>query len=201
MRPSSRIVFMGVSLAFLGVLALTFATTATLASVFFLGAILFVAGIAEIAYGLQGRKNGELWPYLGLGILAIACAFLISRNPVENTMGLTLMVSFLLIASGLTKLIGAMAERYSGWGWVASSGVISVGLGGLILWTFPVSAFFTIGTFVGIDLIVAGLSFIGLGVSMKQIRRDIEERSAPSDWGKAPYRRPKNQDSETSMHP
>lgn len=167
----------------------------------FLGAVLFVAGIVEISYGIQGRKDGELWPHLGLGILAVTCAVLIARNPIENTMGFTLMASFLLIASGVIKLIGAVAERYLGRGWVAFSGVISAALGGLILWTFPMSAFFTIGTFVGIDLVVNGLSFIGLGISMKQIRRDIEERSTPSDWGRGSYRPSRERDSDSTMHP
>ena len=175
MRPSNWIIFMGVTLTLMGILALMFASATTLASVLFLGAVLFVAGVAEVIYGIQGRKSGQLWPHLGLGVLAIACSVLIARNPIENTLGLTLLVSFLLLASGLTKVIGAAAERFSGWGWVAVNGVISIALGTMILATFPVSAFRTLGTFVGVDLIVSGVTFIGMGVSMKQIRHELEE--------------------------
>ncbi|HEY8271994.1 MAG TPA: hypothetical protein VIG33_13975 [Pseudobdellovibrionaceae bacterium] len=55
----------------------------------------------------------------------------------------------------------------------ATNGVLSVILGGLILRSFPISAFWTIGVFVGIDLLVSGASLIGLGVTAKKARKEL----------------------------
>jgi len=170
---SSRIILLGSIYVLLGLLALVFSSATTLAAVVTLGVILICAGIAEIVYGVQGRLRGQLWPHLAFGCLALICGGLVLANPVENTLGFTLIAGFLLIASGLAKTIGAFAERSSGWGWFATNGIISIILGGMILRAFPESAFWTIGVFVGIDLVVAGATLIGLGVTAKRAKREL----------------------------
>lgn len=200
-RISTQLIFLGSVYLILGATALAFASAATLASVMVLGVVLFCVGIAQIVYGIQGRKDGQLWPHLGLGCLALVCAALIARNPIENTLGLTLAVSFLLIASGLTKFIGAVTERSLGWGWFAGSGLISLLLGGLILATFPVSAFWTIGTLVGVDLVAAGIATMGLGISIKEVREDLREAglnsSKMTSVDRRRYQRDRDDDSRT----
>lgn len=170
---STRIIMLGSVYVLLGVLALIFASAATLAAIVSLGLVLLCAGVAEIIYGVQGRHRGQLWPHLAFGCLALICGGLVLANPVENTLGFTLIAGFLLIASGLAKTIGAFAERSSGWGWFATNGIISIVLGGMILRAFPVSAFWTIGVFVGVDLLVAGATLVGLGVSAKRAKREL----------------------------
>ncbi|AHI05116.1 hypothetical protein BDW_03040 [Bdellovibrio bacteriovorus W] len=172
-RTSNVSIFLGAAYLILGIIALMFAGATTLASVLVLAAVFLVAGVVEIVYAIQGRKEGALWPHLGLGALALVCSFLIFRNPIENTMGLTLIISFLLIAAGLTRVIGSSVERPVGWGWLATSGVISIILGGMILFTFPASAIWTIGTFVGVDLIATGATLIGLGTSIKRFQKNL----------------------------
>jgi uncharacterized membrane protein HdeD (DUF308 family) len=52
---------------------------------------------------------------------------------------------------------------------MALSGVISFLLGALIWRDFPAAAFWVIGTFVGIDFIFNGVSWIMLGLGLRQI--------------------------------
>jgi uncharacterized membrane protein HdeD (DUF308 family) len=178
MKPSTRLIVMGAIMAALGALALLFASATTLAAVIFLGGVLLIAGVAQVAYAIQGRKYGDLWPHLGLGVLFIACSVLIARNPIANTLGFTLAIGFLLTATGLVKVISAFVERATGWGWIAASGLISLLLAAMILSTFPVSAIWTIGTLVGADLLFTGLSFIGMGTTMKEVRNRIDKTFA-----------------------
>ncbi len=170
---SSRVIFLGSVYVLLGLLALAFASTTTLAAIITLGVVLIFAGIAEIVYGIQGRKRGQLWPHLAFGCLALICGSLVLLNPVENTLGFTLIAGFLLIASGLAKVIGSVVERSSGWAWFTTNGIISIILGAFILRAFPTSAFWTIGVFVGVDLMVAGAALIGLGASAKRSKREL----------------------------
>ncbi len=172
-RSSSRIIMLGSIYVLLGLAALFFTTATTFFAVMTLGVLLVCVGIAEIVYGIQGRKRGQLWPHLAFGCLGLICGGLIMVNPIENTLGLTLIVGFLLVAGGLAKVIGAFAERSHGWGWYAANGVISVLLGGLILATFPASTFWTIGTFVGVDLLASGFMLIGLGTTAKRAKKEL----------------------------
>lgn len=172
---STRIIYLGVTYLVLGLIALAFSASATIASVVTLGFIFLIAGVAQIAYGLQGRKTGQLWPHVGVGCLFIACSALIIANPVFNALSFTLIIGFLLIANGLTKIIGASVERLDGWGWFAFNGLVSLALGVFVLATFPISALWTIGVIVGVDLVVAGLAMVGLGVSVKQAKKEVRE--------------------------
>lgn len=198
---STQLILLGSLYLIFGSTALAFASTATMAAVVVLGAVLFCLGISQIYFGIQGRKLGQLWPNLGLGCLALVCAVLIARNPVANTLGLTLAISFLLIAGGLTKFISAVVDRKVGWGWFAGSGLISLLLGGIILGMFPMSAIWTVGTLVGVDLIVAGISSIGLGVSIKEVSAEwrssgfYEERR--SGYERNRYEKERDEESRT----
>lgn len=170
---TSRIISLGCIYVLLGVLALGFASATTFAAVIALGCVLLAVGVAEIVYGIRGRHHGQLWPHLGFGCLALICGGLVLINPIENTLGFTLITGFLLIATGLAKAIGSVAERSSGWIWYAFNGLVSIFIGGFILATFPMSAIWTIGAFVGVDLVFAGSMLIGLGANAKRAKREL----------------------------
>ncbi|MBO9667987.1 MAG: DUF308 domain-containing protein, partial [Bdellovibrio sp.] len=61
-KKSTRLIVLGSVYAILGFFALLFATASTIASVVTLGAVLLVAGIAQIIYGIRGRSSGQMWP-------------------------------------------------------------------------------------------------------------------------------------------
>lgn len=172
-KKSTRLIILGSIYLVLGALALIFTPASTLFAVMALAAILFVAGISQIVYGIQGRKHGQMWSHLTLGVLGVVCAILIARNPIANTLGLTLIVGFLLLASGIAKVIGSFVEGSTGWGYYAFNGIVSVLLASIILYTFPASAFWTIGTFVGVDLVFGGLSIIGLGFALRNEHKEL----------------------------
>ena len=53
------------------------------------------------------------------------------------------------------------------WIWVALSGAITILLGIVILAHWPVSGLFALGIFLGIDLVVAGVGWIFIGLGLK----------------------------------
>jgi uncharacterized membrane protein HdeD (DUF308 family) len=54
------------------------------------------------------------------------------------------------------------------WIWVAASGVITFLLGLIILAHWPVSGLYILGLFLGIDLIIVGVGWIGIGLGLKR---------------------------------
>ncbi len=175
-NKSSRLILIGAIYSVLGLIALAFTGATTLAAVLTLSAVLAAAGVAQIIYGIQGRKTGQMWPHVGLGCLALVCAVLIARDPFVNTMFFTLMIGFFLLASGLAKVIGATIERTTGWGYYLMNGLISMVLAAIILYSYPYSSFWAIGTFVGVDLLFGGFSLIGLGYAIRKARQEVVQQ-------------------------
>ena len=57
-------------------------------------------------------------------------------------------------------------KRETPWIWVAVSGVITLLLGLLILARWPINSVYILGLFLGIDLIIAGAGWIGIGLGL-----------------------------------
>jgi uncharacterized membrane protein HdeD (DUF308 family) len=54
------------------------------------------------------------------------------------------------------------------WIWVALSRVITLLIGVVILARWPVSSLFVLGLFLGIDLVMAGAGWIGIGLTLRR---------------------------------
>jgi len=81
---------------------------------------------------------------------------------------LTLFLGAALVASGIVRIfLGFNMQHGSPWMWVVVSGLITLLLGVIILAHWPVSAVYTLGIFLGIDLVFAGASWISLGLALR----------------------------------
>jgi uncharacterized membrane protein HdeD (DUF308 family) len=54
------------------------------------------------------------------------------------------------------------------WIWVVLSGVVTLLLGLMILTRWPVSSLYVLGLFLGIDLVIAGAGWIGIGLGLRK---------------------------------
>ena len=57
------------------------------------------------------------------------------------------------------------------WGWVVPSGIITFLLGVMIVAKWPDSSAYTLGIFLGIDLIFIGSSWISVGLALRRHAR------------------------------
>jgi uncharacterized membrane protein HdeD (DUF308 family) len=79
------------------------------------------------------------------------------------------MLGAALVASGIMRLILALRMKQdTPWGWVAVSSVITLVLGLIILARWPISSLFVLGLFLGIDLLFAVASWIGIGLGLRK---------------------------------
>ena len=141
---------------------------ATVASVWVVGIMMIIAGVAEVINAFQVKTWGKFILWLALGILYIVAGFIAFENPLLTAVWLTLFLGAALVASGIVRIYLAFNMKAgSPWVWVVVSGIITLLLGGIILIHWPVSAVYTLGIFLGIDLVFAGASWIGLGFAMK----------------------------------
>jgi len=167
---SGWIVALGVVYLLAGFVALGSVVMATVASVFVVGLMMIVAGIAEVISAFQIRSWGKFLLWVLLGALYILAGFVTFENPLLAAALLTLILGFSLVASGIMRVILAFSiKRETPWIWVLLSGVITLLLGLLILAHWPVSSLYILGTFLGIDLIMAGAAWIGLGFGLRRV--------------------------------
>jgi uncharacterized membrane protein HdeD (DUF308 family) len=168
------IVALGVIYVIVGLVALGSVTIATAASVLVVGIMMVVAGIAEVFNAFQVRTWGKFALWLLLGALYIFAGIITFQNPLLAAVLLTFILGVALVISGVMRLIIAFAMKESTpWGWVALSGAITIILGLVILARWPVSSVYVLGLFLGIDLVIAGASWIGIGLDLRARRRRL----------------------------
>jgi uncharacterized membrane protein HdeD (DUF308 family) len=163
------IVALGVVYLIAGFVALGSVVMATVASVLVVGAMMIVAGAAEIIGAFQMKSWGKFVIWALLGVLYVIAGFLTFENPLFAAVLLTLFLGASLLASGAVRLFLAFSmKRESPWVWVALSGAITLLLGLLIVARWPVNSVYILGLFLGIDLIMAGAGWVSLGFSLRQ---------------------------------
>jgi uncharacterized membrane protein HdeD (DUF308 family) len=163
------IVALGVVYLVAGVIALGSVVAATVATVLVVGAMMIVSGVAEVINAFQVRTWGKFILWLLLGLLYIVSGFVAWNNPLLTAAVLTLILGASLVASGVMRVVLAFGMRSgSPWIWVAVSGVVTAIVGLIILAHWPVSSLFILGVFLGVDLIIAGAGWIGVGLGLRR---------------------------------
>jgi uncharacterized membrane protein HdeD (DUF308 family) len=142
-----------------GTLAVAFAISATLDSVVTLGILLLIAGAAQTAAALLAREWDGFFPFLLLGFLYAVAGFLTLQHPLLVAEGLMLMLAALFLIVGLFRIAVALVGQVPSRGWLLFNGVVTVLLG-LAIWRhWPASALWVVGTLVGIEVIVNGVTW------------------------------------------
>ena len=131
--------------------------------------MMIIAGVAEVINAFQVKTWGRFIFWLLLGILYIVAGFVAFENPLLTAVWLTLILGAALVASGIVRIfLGFNMKAGSPWVWVVVSGLITLVLGhdhpGRI---GPSPRLYTLGIFLGVDLVFAGASWIGLGMGLR----------------------------------
>jgi uncharacterized membrane protein HdeD (DUF308 family) len=165
---SGWIVALGIVYVIAGLIALGSVVFATVVTVFIVGIMMLIAGVAEVFNAFQIKSWGKFLLWLLLGALYIVAGFLTFENPLLAAAVLTLFLGFSLIASGVMRIVlGFSMHEGMPWIGVVLSGIITFLLGLIIVIHWPVSGLYILGLFLAIDLIIAGASWIALGLGLR----------------------------------
>ena len=158
---------LGVVQIIAGALAVGFAFSATLATVMTLGVLFLIAGGAQTAAALLARDWDGFLLFLLLGFLYAIAGTLTLEHPLLAAEGLTLMLAALFLLVGLFRIAVAFVDQLPSWRWVAFNGVVTVLLGLAIWRKWPEPGLWVLGMFVGIELIVNGVTWSILAVGVR----------------------------------
>lgn len=163
------VVALGVISLIAGLVALGSNVMATASAVMIVGFMMLVAGGAEVFAAFNVRDWGHFFYWLLLGVLYIFAGIVCLQDPFAAATFLTLMLGIALILGGALRMFLATRMAHgTPWGWVVLSGALSLLVGVMIVTHWPASSFFVLGTFLGIDLVFIGSTWIAMGLALKR---------------------------------
>jgi uncharacterized membrane protein HdeD (DUF308 family) len=162
---------LGIALVVLGVLALAVPHLVTLTSVMLFGWLVILGGVFEAIAAFSAPKWTGVALHLLSGILGAVVGVLIITHPAISAGALTLLLASFFLVGGLFRIVAAVKLRFPAWGWAVFGGIVTALLGVLIWAEWPSSAIWVIGTFVAIELLVRGWSWIMFAFAARQIPR------------------------------
>lgn len=158
---------LGLALIALGIFAIVYDTTATYATAFALGLLLFIAGILQLAMVFRAHGAGHVILFLFFGALEIVVGSVLMKSPAAGALAITLVLAVYFMFSGLMRIIYSLWLQFPQYGWSVFTGLISVALG-VILWAeWPVSGMWFLGIAVGVNFIFSGVLWSALALQLK----------------------------------
>lgn len=160
-----KLAVLGSVMLFGGFLAFLNPFAASLAAEAIAGAAFLAAGVLLVWQAIvdttKGARDRGLTGLLGAAFVLFAISLLL--NPMAGLITLTFLVAVFFTVIGALRVGLAWHLRpTAGWGWIMTSGVLSLLLAALIVLGMPEAALGLLGIFLGIDLTVAGVVTLAL---------------------------------------
>jgi uncharacterized membrane protein HdeD (DUF308 family) len=136
----------------------------------FVGWLIIFSGIVYVGYAFTAQGFGSfMWRAL-IGALYIFGGFYLIANPGIALESLTFVVAVIILAEGVLQMIGYFQIRsVPGSGWMLFDGLVTFGLGILILYPWPSSSSWAIGTLVGVNLILSGFTRLMYSITARKV--------------------------------
>ena len=159
--------FEGIVLIILGTLAVLVPAVASLAATIVFGWILLLSGIIGLISTFRARQApGFGWSLLS-ALLGIVAGIILLTMPLQGTLSLTAVLIAFLIVEGVATVLFALEHRKGAsgrWSWLLASGILDIGLGGILLAGLPGTAVWALGVLVGINMIFGGWSLVWMAL-------------------------------------
>jgi uncharacterized membrane protein HdeD (DUF308 family) len=143
----------------LGVLAIILPLVVGIGIAILLGILVIFCGIAFLAFAFAARGAGSLVWRLLVGIAYIVGGVYLTLHPGISLISLTLLLAIVFFVEAIFELAAYFSLRARpGSGWLLLDGLIALFLSLLIWRNWPFSSAWLLGTLVGINLIVNGVT-------------------------------------------
>ena len=155
--------FQGVVMIILGILAVAAPVIATIAIDIFVGWLfLFSGAIGLIALFSSHQLPAFLWSLI-TAALSFALGILLIWKPVEGALSLTFVLTAFFLVEGVFQIATSLVYRDSlpgTWGWMLASGVSDLLLVAIIVLGWPATGIWVLGLLVGFNLLMSGWAIV-----------------------------------------
>ena len=163
--------FQGVIMIILGVLAVAAPVIATIAIDIWVGWLFLFSGvIGLIALFSSHLIPAFLWSLI-TAALSIALGILLIWKPVEGALSLTFLLTAFFLVEGVFQIATSLVYRDSlpgTWGWMLASGVSDLLLVAIIVLGWPATGVWVLGLLVGINLFMSGWAIVMMAFAGRQ---------------------------------
>ncbi len=167
-KRSAWSIFMGVLTAALGVFLIAYPLATSTITTVLIGWVLILVGVAEFVFALHSQTAGSFFLKILFGVLFGISGIALALFPFEGVLALTILLGASLVAQGIVGTVMAFQVRpLDGWGWFLFDAATSFLLGGLILFRWPSSSVWAIGTLVGVSVLMGGISRIMIAARIR----------------------------------
>lgn len=173
-RVSGWSIIMALVFILLGMMAIIKPGVAGVALTILVGWVLIFGGVAHLITAFSGGgATRVIWQVL-IGLVYIVGGFYFLMHPLLALGTLTLLLGVMILMEAVFELIAyfrARAERGSGW--LLVNALITLLLGGLIWLQWPSSSGWAIGTLVGVNLLMTGISRLMFGLAARKVANHL----------------------------
>jgi membrane protein HdeD len=151
-------VVLGLLVAVAGVIVLGHVAVAGVVSILVIGWLALIGGVVLAVSAMVGwAEPARRWELVSAVVLVLLGLGFV-RNPGAGLLVLTLLAGSLFLVNGIVRIVGAFQEVGNARALLLLNGLVSVLLGGLVLFQWPVSALWFLGTMLGIEMIFDGIT-------------------------------------------
>jgi uncharacterized membrane protein HdeD (DUF308 family) len=165
---STKLLWLGLALLALGIVALVFPIFSTLVAAIFVGWVFLISGGVTFFGAFSIHGTGPFFGALLLGLLSLAAGAFLLFNPLAAAVALTLLVGVIFIFQGAFEVFFAFETRpHDGWIGMLISGIASIVMAVLIAAGWPAISLVVLGILLGVNLITTGIGYLMISRSLR----------------------------------
>jgi uncharacterized membrane protein HdeD (DUF308 family) len=147
---------------------------AGLAVAVLVGWLLIFGGGAHLVAAFSGGGAGRVIWQVIVGIIYVIGGVYFLTHPLLGLGTLTLLLAGIILAEAVLEFFAYFRTRNEGGSaWLLVNGLVTLLLGGLIWVHWPSSSVWAIGTLVGVNLLMTGISRLMLGMAVRKLATHV----------------------------
>jgi len=173
-RFSGWLIVAAILFLVLGVFAIIEPAVAGLGVALLVGWLLIFGGVSHLISAFEGGGARRVLFQILAGVVFLIGGYYLLTHPLLGLGTLTLLLAATILAAGVCEIITYFrlkAEQASGW--MLFNGIVALLLGGMIWLHWPSSSVWAIGTLVGVNLLLTGITRLMVGLTGRRLIRHV----------------------------
>ena len=160
-KRSDWAMVMGVVTLIIGVFMILYPFATATATTIFFGWSLIIAAVANFVFAFTAPSAGPFFLKVLLAIVYGVAGIALVVNPLLGMVALALgLGTMLIVQSGIELAIAILYRKELPWGWMILDALVSLAFGLMIVFQWPVTSIWVVGTMVGAGVVCAGITRI-----------------------------------------
>ncbi len=173
-KAAKTLIITGVLILVLGIVAIIYPPSSGRIATATMGIILIVGSLFRLGFAIFSVSMGTMLLRYLLGILMLLAGVWLVSNPDPGMEILTIILAAYFMADGVLTILYSFSLRPIGGGWyLLFSGIISIALGVLIFAKWPQSGNVVLGIYIGVKLVLEGLTQVLTGTAIRKATNSI----------------------------